>query len=301
MKLVILRYLWCLLYRSKIVILLSDLSFTKVMYFCHFCKRLNIDCPEDFNEKIQWLKLYYRNNLYVTCADKYAVREFVREKIGEKQLNKCIGVYERIDDIKFTELPERFALKATHGSGWNIVCSDKRKLNWKSACRRMRRWLKSDFSRVGREWQYHEIKPRVICEAFMEESDGSSLVDYKLYTFKGDVKYIAVEFNGNDGRHYINIYDSGWKFQPDKKLAAPNAPHLMQDIPGCLEELKEVARKLSADFPMCRVDLYVVGGKKIIFGELTFTPGKGCNAFSPQTFCDELGNYIELPERSWDS
>lgn len=297
MKLVILRCLWCLLYRSKIVALLSDLSFTRVMYFCHFGKRLNIDCPEDFNEKIQWLKLYYRNHLYVTCADKYAVREFVREKIGENYLNKCIGVYERIDEIKLTELPERFVLKATHGSGWNIVCADKQKLNWGSACRRMREWLKRDFSRVGREWQYSEIKPRIICEAFLEEGDGSSLVDYKLFTFKGITKYIAVEFDRPNGRHYINFYDSYWRFQPEKHLTSPNDSTAFSVPPECFEEMKKLACQLASGFPMCRVDFYALGGKKIVFGELTFSPGKGCNALYPQSFCDELGEYIELPQK----
>ena len=292
----ILKKAWSLAWHIGLTNFLSDEAFTKVLYYCYTGRSLNLASPDDYNQKIQWLKLYNRDVRYVTCADKYAVREYVKEKIGEQYLNKCIGVYECVEDIDFRKLPDRFVLKATHGSGWNIVCADKSTLDWQDAYRKMRRWLKSDFSRVGREWQYRDIKPRIICEAFMEETDGSPLRDYKLFTFRGETKYIAVEFDAPGGQHFINFYDANGIFQATKHLSEPcdaSAIHL----PGCLEEMKSLARKLAEDFPACRVDFYVLGGKKIVFGELTFTPGKGCNAFIPQTFCDELGGYIDLPSK----
>ena len=291
-----LRVLWSIFWRVGLGGLLSDVIFTKIMYYCYMGRRLDLRRPLDFNQKVQWLKLNYRDPLYVTCADKYAVREYVREKIGGKYLNKCIGVYEHVGDIDFSKLPSRFVLKATHGSGWNIVCSDKSRLDLEKACIKMRKWLKSDFSRVGREWQYQKIPPRIICETFMEESDGSPLKDYKLFTFKGETRYIAVEFDKKDGRHYINFYDAEGRFQSNKSLDAPSDTDAIR-LPDCIEEMKMLAKKLAGGFPMCRVDFYVLNGEKIVFGELTFTPGKGCNAFHPQSFCEELGSYIELPEK----
>jgi hypothetical protein len=261
-------------------------------------RRLDLQRPFDFNQKVQWLKLYYHNPLYETCADKCAVREYVKEKIGVQYLNECIGVYDKVEDINFPDLPERFVLKATHGSGWNLICSDKTKMDWVNACRKMQGWLKRDFSMIGREWQYHHIKPRIICEAFMSESDGSPLRDYKLFTFNGETKYIAVEFT-RQCEARINFYDSEWNFQPEKHTFPGNDPSYLVARPACLDEMKSLAKKLASQFPLCRVDFYVIGGKKIFFGELTFTPGKGCNDFSPQSFCDELGGYVDLPEKRY--
>jgi len=290
------RKLFSLGMKTHLSDFLSDEAFTRLLYYCYMGKRLNLDNPQDFNEKVQWLKLYHRTSLYVQCADKYAVRQYVKEKIGCQYLNKCIDVYEKVEDIDFLSLPDSFVLKATHGSGWNIVCPDKSKLNWHDACGKMRKWLKNDFSRIGREWQYREIPPRIVCEAFMEEPDGAPLKDYKLFTFNGETKYIAVEFDKPDGRHYINFYDANWDYQKDKHLAEP-CDETAIVRPECLEEMKSLAGKLSADFPMCRVDFYALGGKKIVFGELTFTPGKGCNRFWPDSFALEMGQYIKLPQR----
>ena len=290
------RNLWRLFYHSGLAGTLSDRVYTELLYWAHTGRFLNLNAPVDFNQKEQWLKLYYKNPLYITCADKYEAREYVKKTIGEKYLNTCIGVYSRVEDIDFALLPDRFVLKATHGSGWNLVCHNKASLEWRSACRKMKRWLHSDFSRVGREWQYKNIKPRIICEAFLEEDGGASLVDYKLFTFRGVTKYVAVEFDKVDGRHYINFYDANWRFQPEKHLASDNDATAFQAPPECFEEMKNLAYRLASDFPMCRVDFYALGGKKIIFGELTFSPGKGCNALHPQSFCDELGGYIELPQ-----
>ncbi len=290
------RILWAIFRRIGLGAFLSDAIFTKIQYWCYMGKNLDLKCPQDFNQKIQWLKLYYRDPCYVTCSDKYAVREYVAAKIGGRYLNECKGVYDRVEEINFKVLPNRFVLKATHGSGWNIVCRNKQEFNEKKAVRRLRKWLKSDFSRVGREWQYHRIIPRIICERFIEEPDGGSLVDYKLFTFKGVTKYIAVEFDKADGRHCINFYDANWRFQPEKHLSSANDSTAFQTPPECFEEMKKLAYRLASDFPMCRVDFYALGGKKIVFGELTFSPGKGCNALHPQSFCDELGRYIELPD-----
>ena len=144
--------------------ILSDEVFNRLQYRIMTGKWLHLDPPVDFNEKLQWLKLYYRNPLMVTCADKWGVREYVKERIGEKYLAPCIGVYDDVGKIPFATLPEQFVLKATHGSGWNIICPDKDKIDWGLAKRKMCKWLKSDFSKNGREWHYRKINPQIICE-----------------------------------------------------------------------------------------------------------------------------------------
>jgi len=292
------RLFWAVLYRTGIPSLFSDVFFSKLLYFCCMGRRLNLQRPFDFNQKVQWIKLYYHNPMYVTCADKYAVREYVKEKIGSQYLNECIGLYDKVEDIKLSDLPERFVLKATHGSGWNLICTDKTKVDWVKACRKMQGWLNRDFSMIGREWQYHHIEPRIICEAFMSESDGSPLRDFKLFTFNGQAKYIAVQFT-RQGEERINFYDAEWNFQPEKQTCPGNDPSFVIARPACLDEMKSLAKTLASEFPLCRVDFYVLGERRVVFGELTFTPGKGCNDFSPQSFCDELGGCVVLPEKGY--
>ena len=315
----IIKNIWSLCRIIGLTKLLSDEMFVRLQYRAMMGKKLRLNPPIDFNEKLQWLKLHYRNPLYVIGADKYEVRKLVTERIGEQYLAKCLGVYERVEDIDFAALPDKFVLKGTHGSGWNIICPDKRKIDWPLAQAKMRKWLKKDFSLNGREWQYHEIKPRIICEEFLVDPDYPMLRDYKLFIFKGETKYIWVDFTehrdgtpvavreqevgysnpvvASDEVKLRNIYDANWNFMPGRGSLYPSHDTPTIARPVCLEEMKTLAKKLAGDFPHCRVDFYVMGGRRIVFGELTFTPGKGCNAFEPQSFCDELGRYIRLPAR----
>lgn len=308
--------IWHVFRRSGMAGVLPDGTFVALQYRAMTGKRLRLDPPVDFNEKLQWLKLHYRNPLMVTCADKWAVREFVKERIGEKYLAECIGVYGDVEKIPLDDLPRQFVLKATHGSGWNIICPDKSKIDWNLAKKKMRKWLKSDFSQNGREWQYHEIKPQIICEKFLVDPETPVLRDYKLFTFKGETKYIWVDFTesaagGQDASieqevgysnpkiadgcvRYRNIYDAQWNFMDGRGSLYPCKDTAFIKKPECLDEMIDIARKLACDFPQCRVDLYVLGGKRIVFGELTFTGGNGCNAFYPQSFNDELGSYVDL-------
>lgn len=318
--------IWTVCRHIGITRLCSDRRFISWQYHAMTGKRLRLDPPVDFNEKIQWLKLYYRNPLLVKCADKWAVREFVKERIGEKYLAECIGVYDNVEKIPFDELPDQFVLKATHGSGWNIICPDKSKIDWRLVKRKMQKWLKMDFSQNGREWQYHEIKPQIICEKYLVDPEYPMIRDYKLFTFKGETKYIWVDFtepvvesmsNVMNGigpevgfskpklarglARYRNIYDVEWHFMPDRGSLHRCKSTDSVRKPECLGEMISVARELAKDFPQCRVDLYVIGGRRIVFGELTFSCGNGCNAFYPQSFNDELGSYVELPWRDDES
>ena len=312
------KYAWAFVRKSGLAGFLSDEMFVRFLHKAMTGRDLRLNPPVDFNDKLQWLKLHYRNPMMVTCADKWAVREYVKDRIGEKYLAPCIGVYDNVDKIPFDSLPNKFVLKATHGSGWNIICPDKNKLDWDLAKKKLRKWLKSDFSKVGREWQYHEIKPQIICEEFLMDPVTPVLRDYKLFTFKGETKYIWVDFveqeydeakrldfqdvgyskpkMKNGVKRYRNFYDADWHFMAGRGSLHPCKETDSIQRPECLMEMFEIARKLASGFPQCCVDLYVIGGNKIVFGELTFTRGNGCNAFYPQSFNDELGSYIELPE-----
>jgi len=256
-------------------------------------KRLDLDHPQDFNQKLQWLKLNYHNPLLVQCADKHAVRGFVTERVGGKYLNDILGVYSSFEDIDLASLPSAFVLKAIHGSGWNVVCRDKSSINWASVGRNFRTWLKSDFSRFGREWQYREIPHRIICEKYMEDSSGPELRDYKIFCFDGVAELIWVDFIAN-GQQYRNFYDKDWCFQPEKRILWPNASAESVQRPVNLDEMLWVAGELSKGFPQVRVDLYNVNDR-IVFGELTFSSANGLAEFSSDSFANELGSHIKLP------
>lgn len=294
--------LWSLIVYLGIANCFSDKVFVRLLYFFRLGRHLDLESPVDFNEKLQWLKIYYHNPLMCVCADKYEVRRFVAERIGEKCLNHCLGVYDKVEDIPFDELPNRFVLKATHGSGWNIVCSDKSNLLVDKITGKLRKWLKSDFSRIGREWQYGGMPHRIICESFLSDPDQPVLRDYKVFTFGGVPKCIWVDYHKKDlkgnVRRYRNFYDINWNFMNGCGSLFPNGEGRDIDKPQCLEEMLSAAESLGKDFPHCRVDFYVLdGGARLVFGEMTFTCGNGVNEFFPLSFDRQLGEYIVLPRK----
>jgi hypothetical protein len=308
------RWAWRGLQKSGVAAFLNDELFIKTQYEVLTGGRLDLQNPMDFNQKLQWMKLYYKNPLLVTCSDKYAVREFVKERIGAGYLNDVIGLYSSVNEIPFSTLPNAFVLKATHGSGWNILCPDKARLDIGLCRRKIQRWLRSDFSRNGREWQYRQIPHRIVCETFLRDGTSPMLRDYKIFAFDGVCRYIWVDFeaggSGADsgivsydkpkaagGRvRYRNVYDTNWTFQPEKRILVPNCGDPGVSQPECLDEMLDVASKLSKGFPQCRVDLYVLDNQRIVFGELTFSSSNGCGDFIPDSFGKELGSYIVLPK-----
>lgn len=306
---------WKVLNKTGVLSCLNDRRFVQFQYEFLMNDKMKWEAPKNFNQKLQWLKLYYRAPLMIKCADKFEARDFVKERIGEQYLNEVIGLYRNVEEINFNFLPEAFVLKATHGSGWNIICPDKTRINWPLACKKMKKWLKSDFSRNGREWQYHHMQRRIVCEKFLHDGESSILRDYKIFAFDGECKYIWVDFDCesqeenmeasyakpkvlNNVTRYRNIYDTNWVFQPDKCILRKNLETPMVKKPECLQEMLEIAAKLSKGFPQCRVDLYVLENKRIVFGELTFSSGNGCLVFIPASFGEELGGYIRLPNKT---
>lgn len=268
----------------------SDEKFIKKNFKKKFNKNINLENPITFNEKIQWLKLNWRDDIASKCADKYSVREIIKNTIGEEFLNELYGVYDDVDEIDIDKLPEKFVLKGTHGSGFNIICKNKYDIDWDKEKKIMKKWLKTNYYFRGREWVYKNIKPRIICEKYLEGENGEPPIDYKFMCFNGEPKFSFVCLERFDELK-IDFYDNNWnKMKFSRKY--PNSDYEIPK-PKLYDEMIEISKTLSKKFPFVRVDLYEVNGK-IYFGELTFFPGNGMEEFSPNEYDEIVGKYIKL-------
>jgi len=260
-----------------------------------FNKRLNrplkLDNPILYNDKLQWLKLYWRDDLAVICADKYEVRNFVEEKIGKEYLNDFYGVYDSSSSIDFESLPTQFVLKETHGSGFNIICRDKSKFDYDFAKKKLDLWLRINYFYKGREWVYQSIKPRIISEKYLNDENGNPPMDYKIYCFNGVPRLIQVDID-RFGKHKQNFYDCEWNFR-DVHIWCDNHKDYIINKPLNFEKMIEFSKTLSYPFPHVRVDFYNLNGK-IIFGELTFFHLNGYMPFRDKELELEMGNWLDL-------
>lgn len=241
---------------------------------------------------MQWLKIHDRNRRYVQLADKYAVRAFVEEKIGKDFLNDLLGVYDTPAEIDWAALPDCFVLKATHGSGMNILVNDKSALDQPKVAAQLRRWLKTDYSRKGREWVYRDSRRRIIAERFLHDASGQIPQDYKVFCFNGEPQYIQVDL-GRFGHHRRAFFDTAWQRQPFTILYEPNDGDVPR--PLHLPAMMEAARTLAQDIPFVRVDFYAL--PKLVFGEMTFYPGNATESFQPPDWDLRLGDRLKLPGR----
>lgn len=279
----------------KIVTSISPVLSNKIMYRVKMKKKLNLKNPETFNEKINWLKIYdYPNNeLVIRCADKYLVREYLKEKKLSKYLVKLIGDWDSPDDIDFEKLPNKFVLKCNHGCGYNVICSDKSKLNIDVTRQKLLKWMKEDFGVVSSEPHYSKVKKKIICEEFLEDE----ILDYKFFCFKGEPKFFYIAQNIEGDFHNMQADF----FYADGSLAdfsRTDHSHFEKKpiIPANLDEMLDISRKLSKNFDFVRVDLFNVSGK-IYFSELTFTPCAGFMPLSPKEKDYEFGNMINIEKK----
>jgi hypothetical protein len=253
----------------------------------------NIEDPTLFSEKMQWLKLNYRDKTMPIAADKFKVRKLVINKGYEHTLNELVAVFENVNDIDIEKLPNQFVLKASHGSGWNLIVNDKNKINWFWWKKILKSWLKHNIFWNGREWVYKGIKPRLVCEKFLKDKSGY-LIDYKFHCFNG--KPIFIQANNGRGKkqHAQNFYDLDWNFMPFGKDLIP-LKEVIIPKPSELENMIKMAKDYAKDYPYVRVDFYEVN-KKIIFGELTFFPASGMPDFKPKKYDKVWGNLLTLPK-----
>lgn len=280
---------------EKIKMIISTISpklLTKILFYKNFNKKLNLKNPKDINEKIQYLKFNnYNNNEVITkCVDKYRVRDFLKEKHLEHLCPKLYGVYDKASEIKWSELPDSFVIKCNHGSGMNIICLDKKKLNINEVMKKLDSWIETDFWKVYGEIQYRNVKRKIIIEELLDEN----ILTYKFYCFNGNVKISYVSLNGEDGEKekYLDYFDEKWN---RLNITLGEHEHYPGNIkkPTNYEEMYNLAQKLSKDFPFVRVDLYNINDK-IYFSELTFIPTGGMMNLTPKETAMEWGNWLSI-------
>lgn len=274
--------------------LISDKNFIKKKFKKNIGRELNLDKPEFFNDKLQWLKFNWFDEKAVQCTDKYEVRAYVKERIGEKYLNEIYGIYESIDNIDLSKLPKAFVLKGTHGSGFNIICDNKENINWFVEMKKMKRWLRTNYFWKNREWVYKNIKPRIICERYLSESDGLLPKDYKFFCFDGKPRFMFLASDRGKETKF-DFYDLEWNRIPVSQYYPTSENNHLK--PKKFEEMIELAEKLSEGFPHVRVDFYV-NNDNVIFGELTFFHFSGTKKFVPEKYDKIFGSFLDLSKIS---
>ncbi len=254
-------------------------------------RRLDLKNPRAFTEKIQWLKLNWRNDTITKCADKYEARKFVEDRIGPEVLKELYGVYEKPGDIDINKLPNTFVLKVNHGCKQNIFCKNKLELDWNHSKNLLKKYLKENlYYTNGREWAYKDIPPRIICEENLAV-DGKILYEYGFYCYDGVPR--VVEINEYEGElHRVNMFDLNMNLL-ENKYGSPPLPEPYTSPPQ-FDRMLEYSAILSKGFPFVRVDLLCVNNK-VYFGELTFYPLAGLLKIDPESFDYFLGSYLQLP------
>lgn len=255
--------------------------------------KINLSAPKTFNEKLQWLKLYDRRPEYIKMVDKYEVKKYVAECIGEEYIIPTLGVWSSYDSIEFDKLPNQFVLKCTHDSGGLVLVKDKKEMNKNLIKRKIKKCFRRNYFWVGREWPYKDVKPRIIIEKYMEE-DGHTPFDYKIFCFNGEPKVVLVcRDRFTEAGLTEDFYSEKWEHLQVRRPTHPNANEIIKK-PKELEEMLRLAKVLAEDIPFVRVDFYTIEGK-VYFGELTFYPASGFNGFEPKEYDEIFGEWLQLP------
>lgn len=277
----------------KNIIKMSDQKFLDLCFDYYLGKKINWKNPQTYNEKLQWLKIYDRQDRYTKMVDKYEAKEYVKNIIGEEYIIPTIGIYDKFKNIDFEKLPQQFVMKCTHDSGGLVICKDKKNLNIKEAKRKINQCLKVNYFNCWKEWPYKNVKPRIIIEKYMTNDDSDGINDYKFFCFNGKVKllFIATDRVNENEETKFDFYDENFNHLPIKN-GHPNAL-IPPSKPLNFEKMKELAEILSKDIPHLRVDFYEINGK-IYFGELTFSHWAGMVPFEPEEYDLILGNWIDI-------
>lgn len=287
---------------GKLLVLISDIfsvDFAKKFDTkLRFHRSLDLKNPKSLADKVSYLELHKQSPLAPMCTDKYAVRDYIRQKGLEDILIPIVGgPWEKIEDVEFDKLPNKFALKATHGCKMNYLVSKKEKMDKNKCVKEMSRWLKTTYGTYSMEPHYVTIPHRIYAEEYLDDVD--QLVDYKFHCANGEPLFVLTVYNrktdGDSGMSLrFDVFDMNWNYIdgmiPHKKELPGNGA---TPKPKTFERMVEIARVLSKDFDFVRVDLYERNGK-VLFGELTFSPD--CCVFPnfPQSFLDEMGRKLKI-------
>lgn len=251
-------------------------------YFC------NLSNPKTFNEKVQWRKKYQHDSRYPMLVDKWEVRKYISQ-VEPEILVPTYGVYSKIEDIKFEDLPDRFIMKPTHGFGKVVICTDKKKLVKEELIKTAQKWFSYNQYTITGEWQYKDLKPRIIVDSLL----GENIKDYKFFCFDGEPYAIQVDSDRYTS-HKRQLLDTDWVKLPCS-LAYPDDKSVLEK-PDELAKMLDISRKLSKGFDFVRVDLFLVDGR-IYFSELTFTPGNGMDRFTPYSMDIQFGNQWKVDKK----
>lgn len=271
----------------------NDKKYVSYKFKKLFGKELNLDNPENFNEKNNWRKLYDRKDIYTDMVDKYKIKSVVNDRCGEGYTFKILGAWDNPKDIDFDVLPDKFVLKVNHAGGV-IVCRDKNSFDRKKAIKELNQTLKTNYFIMSREWPYKNVDRKIIAEEYM----GENLIDYKNYCFNGKLMYTFVwkNISREDGRkptaHFCGAYDTDWN-KTDIEIDYPSLDETVEK-PLCYDLMKEVSEKMSADIPFVRTDCYIINDK-VYVGEMTFFPWGGFMKFKDEKWNRKLGELQKLP------
>ncbi len=281
---------YALLYLLRFI---PDKTMLKLQYKIKFRRKLHLENPKRFTEKIQWYKLNYKNAIMPACSDKYAVREYIKSKGLEYILNELYCVFDKPEDISLDKLPEKFVMKLSNGSGTNLLCTNKELLDENEVKKEFKSFIFKVKANLGREWPYMKAKPVIIVERLLEDEEhvNNAINDYKIFCYDGKPEYvICISDRYSDSCNHL-VYDTEW----NKIRVASEGARIEEDAPKPenLQEMLDIAAKLSEDFPYARIDLYSLKGK-IYFGEITFYPWSGYMEFEPDEFDYVLGKKFVL-------
>lgn len=273
---------------------IPDKLYLRIKYYIRMGKQLHLNAPVTFNEKLQWLKLYGRRPIDTMLSDKYAVKEYITQKIGAQYVIPLIGVWDRFEDIDFNILPEQFVLKCTHDSGGIVICKNKKDFNYIAAKKILNKGLANDFYIFSREKAYKNIPRRIIAEEYREDPITGELRDYKFFCFDGVPKalFIASDRQVEGEETKFDFFDMDYNHLPFTN-GHPNA-NLLPQKPEKFEEMKRLASVLSEGIPHVRVDFYEVCGH-VYFGEMTYSHWGGMTPFEPEEWDYKFGSWIHLP------
>ena len=292
------RFVESVLRYPPIAKFIPDRMVLRVYYRLRFHRRLNLDNPKTFNEKLLWLTLYDRRPEYVRMVDKYEAKNWIREKLNSAGKDtSCIiptyGVFNHYDEILFNELPNSFVMKTTHDSGGVVIVDDKSKLDHVGAKNKLEKSLSNNYYWYSREWVYKNVKPRIIIEKKLETIEKSP-IDYKIYCFNGVAKYLYL-VQDRDTQETVDYYDLEWNHLPIKQVYSNNSKR--PNKPNCWPEMVECAELLSSGISFLRVDFYVDKEGHYYVGELTFTPSSGLLPLTPVEWDYKFGNLLILPSK----
>ena len=267
---------------------ISDRQYNQILYRLRTGKIANMDCPKTFNEHILARKVFMNEEDLTQFTDKYEVRVYVEKTIGSQFLVKNFGVWENPEEIPFDKLPQQYVLKATHGSGWNIIVRNGQKIDSKKIVEKLKGFLEKNYYTYGREKNYRLIKPRIVCEEFIEGVSGRSIIDFKVFCFDACAKFYSVTYFEN-GKQHFNIFDlSDGCLEIKERYEKVNCAYL----PSNIDEIINLAQVLAKPFDFVRVDFYIAK-QGLFFSELTFHSGGGIRPIKPMEFDYKLGRYFD--------